>query len=270
MRKATVLGLALAVALLAVALPGIGRVQAQGALAGQHICLDPGHGGTDPGATNEPFGLEEADINLDVAFGLKALLEYDGAMVVMTRTDDRYLTNSDRYTFCNAEKATLLISVHTNSVSDPTWDGSQTLYFKKEDLALAQAVHPVLYQYLLTGAPDQVAFRDLGLNQYASGVLLKSDMPAIMPEPLFMSCPDEAQELTVTIHAVDAEGVALLDATGDPMPNPECMGCRRAQIAQAIHAGVLAYVESGGEGGDDGGDNGGQGGPPCANPPCRK
>lgn len=267
MRKATLLSVALLLALLAVALPSTGEVRAQGPLADQRVCLDPGHGGTDPGAANEPFGLEEANINLDVAFGLKALLESDGAAVVMTRTDDQYLTNSDRYTFCNAEKATLLISVHTNSVSDPTWDGSQTLYFKKEDLALAQAVHPVMYQYLLTGALDQAAFRDFGLNKYASGVLLKSDMPAIMPEPLFMSCPDEAYALAVTIHLVDAEGVVLLDAAGDPTPNPKCMGCRRAQIAQAIHAGVLAYVEAGG---DDGGDDGGKGGPPCASPPCRK
>ena len=45
---------------------------------------------------------------------------------VMTRTGDDYLGNSDRYTFCNAEEATILISVHTNSVVNPDWDGSMT------------------------------------------------------------------------------------------------------------------------------------------------
>ena len=54
-----------------------------------------------------------------MAYGLKALLEADGAAVAMTRTDDSYKENSDRYTFCNAEQATILVSVHTNSVSDP-------------------------------------------------------------------------------------------------------------------------------------------------------
>ena len=44
-----------------------------GPLSGKKICLDPGHGGSDPGAVNEAYGLEEADINLDVAHGLKSL-----------------------------------------------------------------------------------------------------------------------------------------------------------------------------------------------------
>jgi len=72
-------------------------------------------------------------------------------------------------------------------------------------------------------------------------VLLKSDMPAAMMEPLFMSHPIEADWLTVTINLVDDQGVVLLDGEGNPTPNPECDGCRRAQIAQAIHDGILAY-----------------------------
>lgn len=110
---------------------------AEGALSRKKVCLDPGHGGSDPGAVNEAYGLEEADINLDVAYGLKALLKTDGADVVMTRTDDSYRSNSDRYTYCNDEKATILVSIHTNSVADPSWDGSLTLYGPMDDPALA-------------------------------------------------------------------------------------------------------------------------------------
>ena len=46
-----------------------------GELVGTIICLDPGHGGSDPGAVNSEYGLRESDINLDVSFGLKKLLE---------------------------------------------------------------------------------------------------------------------------------------------------------------------------------------------------
>jgi N-acetylmuramoyl-L-alanine amidase len=196
-----------------------------GDLAGYKICLDPGHGGSDPGAVNDAYGLRESEINLDVSFALKALLEADGATVVMTRVDDSYKENRDRYTYCNSEGATILVSVHTNSVTDPTWDGSMGLYFHDDDKALAQAIHEVMYPALKTTAPvSQDAFRDWGLSKFASGVLLKSDMPAAMMEPLFMSNPAEAALLQETI----SNGCADLN-------------CRRGEIAQALHAGILSY-----------------------------
>jgi N-acetylmuramoyl-L-alanine amidase len=207
-----------------------------GALSVETICIDPGHGGSDPGAVYDDgtIYLEEADINLDVSYGLKALLEEDGAAVVMTRTDDGYMDNRDRYTFCNNAQATILVSVHTNSTTDHTMDGSVALYFHRDDEALAQAIYDVMYPALKQTAPDPDNFTGFGLDRFASGVLLKSDMPAAMMEPLFMSHPVEA-ELLVTPIYLD-HGIT---------PNPDCSECRRAQIAQAIHAGILNYVGAG-------------------------
>lgn len=109
----------------------------------------------------------------------------------MTRTDDSSRSNNDRYTFCNGQKATILVSVHTNSSTNSTVDGSLALYFHKDDKVLAQAIYDVMYPYLRDSAPDPKNFTDFGLDRYASGVLLKSDMPAAMMEPLFMSNPPE-------------------------------------------------------------------------------
>lgn len=199
--------------------------QATGPLSGYKVCLDPGHGGSDPGAVNGEFGLFESEINLDVSYTLKALLEVDGATVVMTRVDDSYKENRDRYTFCNSERATILVSVHTNSVEDASWDGSMGLYFHDDDRALAQALHEVVYPSLKATAPvSPDAFRDWGLSRFASGVLLKSDMPAAMMEPLFMSNPAEAALLQQRIS----------DGCGD-------LSCRRGEIVQALHEGVLNY-----------------------------
>ncbi len=209
-------------------------------LTSPKICLDPGHGGDDPGAVNEEFnlpdGLWESHINLDVSFGLrKLLLESDLAdfEVVMTREDDRYLTNSQRYTFCNEEQATILISVHTNSVTDPTWDGSMALYGPRESPELAQAIYDVMFPFLRDTRPPGVAkadFRDFGVDRFASGVLFKSDMPATMVEPLLMSHPAEAFELETPIFS-------------DGIFNDDCAdySCRRGQIAQAIFQGTLSY-----------------------------
>jgi N-acetylmuramoyl-L-alanine amidase len=211
---------------------------ADGPLAGIEVCLDPGHGGSDPGAVNAGFGLEESNINLDVSYGLQWLLEQEGAAVVMTRTGDEYLTNSDRYTFCNAEEATILISVHTNSVVNPEWDGSMTLYAPSRDPDLAQAIHERLYPYLRDTAPEGVEeFRDFGLDHFASGVLFKCDMPAAMMEPLFMSHPAEAALLVQPIfEGSPADG---------PGPNCASFTCRRGQIARAILEGVLNYYDGG-------------------------
>jgi hypothetical protein len=238
MRKSVIIGTILASLILLITVPAHMET---GSLAGQKICLDPGHGGSATGAINEDYGLEEKDINIDVAYGLKALLGADGATVVMTRTDDSDKSNNNRYTFCNNEQATILVSVHTNSTSDPTMDGSLALYFHKDDKVLAQAIYDGMYPYLRDTALDPDNFTDFGLDRFASGVLLKSDMPAAMMEPLFMSHPGEADWLTVTMHLVDGKGVVVLDDAGNPTPNSDCVDCRRAQIAQAIYDGISAY-----------------------------
>jgi len=204
---------------------------ATGSLSGTKICLDPGHGGSDPGAVNPDPPLYESEINLDVSYALKALLEGEGAEVVLTRYDDTYRTNRDRYTFCDAQQATILVSVHTNSVTDASWDGTMTLYFQDDDRVLAQAIHDVLYPALLSTAPVPESFDDWGLSKFASGVLLKSDMPAAMMEPLFMSNSGEADLLVQTIY----------DASGNLHPGCPAYDCRRGEIAQGIYQGILNY-----------------------------
>lgn len=237
--RMTVLGLTL---LLAATVLAAGASTAAGALEGVKVCLDPGHGGRDPGAVNVEFELEESEINLDVSFGLKQLLEGKGAVVVMTRTDNEtYLTNEDRYTFCNAEQATILVSVHTNSAYDQTWDGSMTLYASaSRDAGLARAIHKPMYDYLQDTAPVAPEdFRDFGVDNFASGVLFKCDMPAAMVEPVLMSHPAEAEALVQTIYKDTEEGKLSAKAKD--------FACRRGQIAEAILEGVLSYFANGAE-----------------------
>jgi N-acetylmuramoyl-L-alanine amidase len=217
---------------------GFEESAASNGLAGIKVCLDPGHGGADPGAVNALFELEEKEINLDVSYGLKSLLEEEGAQVVMTRTEDgsedEYLTNSDRYTFCNEEQATILISVHTNSVVDPTWDGSMVLYGPRESPDLAQAIYDEMFPFLRDTAPQGVEeFIGFGVDRFASGVLFKSDMPAAMVEPLFMSHPAEALLL---VKPIFSDGALNSDSCAN-------FSCRRGQIARTIFSGTLAYFD---------------------------
>ncbi|MCH7750916.1 MAG: N-acetylmuramoyl-L-alanine amidase [Planctomycetes bacterium] len=210
------------------------------------VCLDPGHGGSAPGAVND--SLREAEINLDVANALAGRLAADGIDSVLTRTDDSTKSARDRYEFCNAQNATILVSVHTNSVSDPSVDGTLAIYFHNDDRALAQVLHDAMWSELRPTAPDPGAFRDFGLRKDALGVLLKSDMPAATVEPVFLSHPGEAARLAATVS---------------DCPNASDNLCRRAQIVEAGYIGIVEYLASPPGDGGDGEPNNGQGkGPP--------
>lgn len=231
-------------AALALILLLVGVVPAQGAapLANKLICIDPGHGGADPGAYFAALDLNESDINLDVAYRLAALLKSAGASVVMTRTGDQGLTEAERAAFCNRMQATILVSVHTNSFTDPEPNGVLTFYGKRsasEDIRLAQALHAAMAPVLRRGSPLPAEFLDYGVRRFGAGVLRRSTMPAALLEPSFMSNPAEARLLAIPIAT----------APGSAIANPGCpnFACRRGQIAQSAYEGILAFFAAGSE-----------------------
>ncbi|MCM8748755.1 N-acetylmuramoyl-L-alanine amidase [Thermomicrobiaceae bacterium CFH 74404] len=208
-----------------------------GLLSGRTIIVDPGHGGSDPGAVNTATDpdLVEKTLNLEISTILKDLLVADGARVCLTRTADETLSNADRYTFANAEGGDALVSIHLNSVSNADVDYTMTMWGKRsKDLALAQAVLTKLVSGLATFPDGEDSPIDSGrVAQFASGVLLKSNMPAIIVEAVFMSNTQEASYLA--------------DSTQG----------RETQIAQAVRDGLVAFFQQ--QGGSDGGGGKGNG-----------
>ncbi len=183
--------------------------QSQGASAATtSVCLDPGHGGTDPGTSNG--GILEKDLNLDVTNRLAALLTANGYTVYQTRTGDQTLSNNDRYTFCNAKQATILVSVHHNGSTNPSIDYSLGLYMKRSDVPLATAVVDAVSTGL--GTPNN------GIRKFSSGVLIKSNMPATISEGFFLTSSAEYTLLT----------------------NPDGPD-RRQQEAEALYRGIANY-----------------------------
>lgn len=77
------------------------------------ICLDPGHGGKDSGASG--FKLNEKDVALQVAKELKKLLEPDFG-VIMTRDSDVYVDFiRERSSISNSANSDIFISIHCNA-----------------------------------------------------------------------------------------------------------------------------------------------------------
>lgn len=178
--------------------------------AGQSVCIDPGHGGSDTGTSGG--GILEKDLNLDVALELGTILSANGYSVFYTRTDDIALGNSARAKYCNSVGATILVSVHHNGASNPDTDYTTALYQKRIDRDLARAVTGLVSAAL--GIPNK------GITQFASGVLVKSDMPATISEGYFLTNPDEQSRLK--------------DSSRD----------YRYEEALAIYQGIVAYLGS--------------------------
>jgi len=105
------------------------------------IVLDPGHGGNDPGAVGRKLKLREKDVNLNVCLKLKQMLESElGVTVLMTRSDDRFITLKNRTKFANENRADLFVSVHTNASKSRTASGLETFYLSTALTSDARAV----------------------------------------------------------------------------------------------------------------------------------
>ena len=165
-----------------------------GGIAGKVITIDPGHGGSDPGAIG-PNGTMEKDITLAISKKLKAALEAKGAKVNMTRTTDVdvYGPNASgpdelqaRVDVGTANKADIFVSVHINSFSDPNVGGISTYYYDKTqyDTRLASRIQAKI--------ADESGFAgDRGIQPGNLYVLRRSLMPAILLELGFISNPKE-------------------------------------------------------------------------------
>ncbi|MFD0826965.1 N-acetylmuramoyl-L-alanine amidase family protein [Neobacillus sp. M.A.Huq-85] len=79
------------------------------------IFVDPGHGGSDPGATGT--GLSEKDVTLKIATRIRDILEdeYENATVKMSRTRDQTVSLEERTDMANAWGADFYLAVHINS-----------------------------------------------------------------------------------------------------------------------------------------------------------
>jgi N-acetylmuramoyl-L-alanine amidase len=93
------------------------------ALAGNIICLDPGHGGSAPGVVGSLGLINEKVVNLNVAMAVKDSINWNWSgwfIVPMTRTTDSTVTLESRATYANnygGVGADYFISIHHNSAA---------------------------------------------------------------------------------------------------------------------------------------------------------
>lgn len=212
-------------AMAALVLATTGAAWAQDANCAGDVVLDPGHGGTDSGAVNKVHDLTEKAETLKVAHELKALLVEDGYSVCMTRTtNEETLSNNDRYAYANATGAEVLVSVHMNGSTNAATDYTTTLFGKwRKDKAFAQTVFKSLSTLPAASGTGTIATKTP--YSFASGVLLKSTMPATIVETVFITSDKEAEWLK----------------NGRTMPDGTVVS-RQRQIARKLEVGIQDYL----------------------------
>lgn len=157
-----------------------------GELSGLTVVVDPGHGGSDPGAIGY-HGSFEKDINLAISLYLGEFLSQAGAKVVYTRDSDAYVSIFERPEIAAQAKADLFISVHTNAhIQRGTARGTETLYRANDPASelLARTVQDEVVQSITLANRRIWGRSDLA-------VFNNTKMPAIMVEVGFLDHPDE-------------------------------------------------------------------------------
>ncbi|MBI3926428.1 MAG: N-acetylmuramoyl-L-alanine amidase [Armatimonadetes bacterium] len=170
-------------------------------LRGLRVVVDPGHGGGDTGAVGVG-GLEEKDLNLRVSLALQEELEAAGAIVTVTRREDREVASPDapaaqelgaRVRLAEAAGGQLFLSVHHNA--RPTIEeariahGTDIYYYHPQSAPLARALAEPIARSM--GEPD---YRVLWRSFF---VIRQTSMLAVLLELNYLSNPQvEAGMLT--------------------------------------------------------------------------
>lgn len=195
------------------------------------IVIDPGHGGYDPGAIGKS-GLKEKDVNLDIAKRLHNILKSEGIEVVMTRSDDTFISLPARGRIANGCDADLFISVHANANRVKSMSGFEVYYInpnigdaarslssaKKDELNFSQEcftgpspqVKAILWDMIYTharaeaielsssicrSARKSLDAEVLGVKKGRYTVLKEAHMPAVLIETGFLSNSKEERML---------------------------------------------------------------------------
>ena len=169
----------------------------KGVIEGKKIVLDPGHGYMsstgyfDVGAVG-PSGTKESSINLSVALKVKALLEADGARVVMTRSDDTSKDNPDltkRAQIANSSGADLFLAIHQNATdAGASIGGTEVHYWFDQSKVFATLIQKHLVAAL--GRTDR------GVQKTSLYLVSHIDtMPAVLVECAFISNSEEERLL---------------------------------------------------------------------------
>ena len=190
------------------------------------VVLDPGHGGSNPGAQGVA-GLREKQLTLTLANLVATRLRDKGIAVTLTRDNDKTLTLRQRIEVADKLPADIFVSIHANASPTRAQSGYETYVLTARGVDVdARALRSgtstprpgvdpeiaLVLDDLERGASQwesaELAARmqrslrdrrgpdgDRGVRQDAHHVLLGATMPAVLVEVGFIDHPIEGKQL---------------------------------------------------------------------------
>lgn len=178
-----------------------------------HIYIDPGHGGSDPGATGN--GLREKDINLAIALRLEEHLSGYDCDVTLARRTDVTMPNGERTAEANRLGADFYFSVHCNAHPASRANGYEDFVHPDappKTRNLRDIIHPYGAEiWTSRGRANR------GKKTANFQVLRETQMPAVLVEHGFISNPTDAAHLDspdTREEIARQTALALADALG--------------------------------------------------------
>lgn len=152
------------------------------------LILDAGHGGNDVGTGSSDY--YEKDINMDIVREMKAMLEYCGVTVILTREGDETVTLDERSGFANETEADRFVSIHCNFCEeDASVAGLECYYWA--DSAIGES-----YAQEIVSAVEgsgQIGVRGVKTENFH--VLRETRIPAVLVETGYISNKEDKANL---------------------------------------------------------------------------
>ncbi len=215
-------------------------------VAGKTVILDAGHGGHDAGASH--FGLNEKDINLDLAMRAAALLRARGANVIMTRAADQFIPLPERSAIANRCPNATLVSIHVNAApNNSSATGIETFVLSQEFTDQERGRH-VAERYRMNGrdtAQGRQALANLAQTSRTRGPALASSLQKTLCARL--GAPDRGVKTkNLAVLRETYFGPAALVEVGF-LTNPEsarrlASEDYRRRAAEALADGIAAFL----------------------------
>lgn len=143
------------------------------------IVIDPGHGGSDSGATYD--GRREKDDVLHLSMEVGRMLEESGQNVQYTRVDDSFYSPYERAMMANMSSADFLLSLHRNSMVNPNTINGAEAYVYNAGGMTGELANEFLDRL------DKLGLENRGvLERPDLTILRRTDMPAVLLEVGFI------------------------------------------------------------------------------------
>ncbi len=193
------------------------------------LVLDPGHGGSDPGAVYYYDGIpiKEAELNMKIALAVRQeLLKYEGVSVFLTREDNsKYLALDERVNIAASLNADAIISIHNNASTNQQVYGAEVMVPSGNDGSGLHLISKALGDSILDEL-TQLGIHRRGLMQRLSstykykngkpadyyGIIrhsMNNSLPGIIVECAFLSNENDYRTFLNTDEKLEKIGQAV-------------------------------------------------------------